>query len=190
MIVRSTSVANTGAWELDGLQAEWAPPRGEHTDDRSGFDIAAALRTADGQRVLVTIEVKYIDRFSRERLDQSEYERALAGVGLDLAATTRLIDAGASQFLRSVLLTESVRRGGTSGVETLDHALAVVLCREDDSTARKIADAVGDAQKAVPVALWSLARLLEVAGRHAELAEWADAVHARYLPDDATTPAL
>lgn len=179
--------AHTGAWELDGLQAEWAPPPGGHTNDRSGFDIAAALRTAAGQRVLVTIEVKYTDRFSRERLDPSDYERVLADVGLDLAATTRLVDAGASQFLRSVLLTESVRRGGTSGVEILDEVLAVVLCREDDSTAAKVVEAVGDEQKTVPVAHWGLARFLEVTSRYTELADWADAVHARYLLDDIGT---
>ena len=49
---------------LDGIDAEWFPPRQHHTNDRSGFDIAALLELAGGTHTLLTIEVKYIDSFS------------------------------------------------------------------------------------------------------------------------------
>ncbi len=173
--------ANGGAWALDGMQAEWAPPRHEHTGDRSGFDIAAALRASDGRRVLITIEVKYTDRFSTKALEAERYVEALSAVGLDTAATAQLVKAGASQFLRSVLLTNSVLHGGRSGVEPLDAVLAVVLGRDDDSTAREIVELVAAKQTVVPVAWWALGTFLNIASKHDELAEWADAVGARYL---------
>lgn len=52
---------------LDGIEAEWFPPRAEHTGDMSGFDIAACLGLTDGRRILVSIEVKYTDSFSAAR---------------------------------------------------------------------------------------------------------------------------
>lgn len=44
--------------------AEWFRPRDRHTGDRSGFDIAAYLRLQSGERLLVSIDVKYADTFS------------------------------------------------------------------------------------------------------------------------------
>ncbi|HXV93870.1 MAG TPA: hypothetical protein VD813_11270, partial [Pseudonocardia sp.] len=70
---------------LDGIEAEWFPPRELHTRDRSGFDIAAALRLADRSRILLTIEVKYVDGFSRAPLEPPHYS--------DHLAATRLTDA-------------------------------------------------------------------------------------------------
>ena len=128
--------AGGGPYVLDGLQAEWAPPREQHLGDRSAFDIAAAVRAVDGARMLITIEVKYTDTFSPAKLDPADYEAALQELGLDTAAAQRLVEAGASQFLRSVLLTDSVRRGGKSGGDPVDDVLAVVLCRDDDHKAR------------------------------------------------------
>ena len=48
---------------------------------------------------------------------------------LDEAAAQRLVDLGASQFLRSVLLTDSVRRGGRSVKDPVDDVVAVVQPR-------------------------------------------------------------
>lgn len=173
-----------GPFVLDGLQAEWAPPRAAHTDDRSGFDIGAALRTADDRRMLLTIEVKYTDRFSSAPLDPVRYADALRRVGIDDDTAAHLVKAGASQFLRSVLLTDSVRCGGTSGVDPLDAALAVVLSRDDDGVAEAVVERLAEEQSAVPVAWWGMTAFLEVAGRQVEFSGWADAVRARYLPDD------
>jgi hypothetical protein len=124
----------SAAHDLDGLQAEWAPPSHDHTGDRSGFDVAAAARTEDGRSLLLTVEVKYTDDFSRAPLDPPAYAAALERLGIGADTAARLVAGGASQFLRSVLLTDSVRRGGRSGQRTVDEVLAVVLCRDDDAT--------------------------------------------------------
>ncbi|MDT0353146.1 hypothetical protein RM445_26895 [Pseudonocardia sp. DSM 45834] len=71
--------AGGGPYVLDGVHAEWAPPRAEHTGDRSGFDIAAVVRAVDGRRVLITLEVKCTDSFSRARLDPNRYLDADGG---------------------------------------------------------------------------------------------------------------
>jgi hypothetical protein len=176
--------ASDPAYELDGLQAEWAPRPEEHTGDKSGFDIAAAVRIADGRRMLISIEVKYTDTFSPAKLDPMGYRPLLDEIGLADNATAELVKAGCSQFLRSVLLTHSVRRGGANRRAPLDSCLGVVLCRDDDKTAGKVVNLLGAAQPTVPVRLWGLGDFLDEAARRPELADWADTVHARYLLDD------
>ena len=172
------------AWELEGLQAEWAPPPAENTDDKSGFDIAAAVRTADDRRMLISIEVKYTDSFSPAKLEPKEHRLLLDEIGIDADTTKALVGGGCSQFLRSVLLTHSVGRGGKARRAPLDSAMAVVLCRDNDATAQKVVDLLRSAQSTVPVMLWGLGSFLDAAARRPELADWADTVHARYLPDD------
>jgi hypothetical protein len=54
---------------LDGIDAEWAPPKEEHTGDRSGFDIATHQILESGDSHLLTIEVKYVDTFSAKKVD-------------------------------------------------------------------------------------------------------------------------
>ena len=120
---------------LDGIEAEWSPPRDGHTGDRSGFDLAALLRLADGTRALVSVEVKYVDSFSPAPLEPERYADHLSATGIGDEAVSAIVGAGASQFLRSVLLTESVRRHGLSREATLDRALSVVLARDDDPAA-------------------------------------------------------
>ena len=73
------------AYALHGIEAEWFPPRKFHTQDRSGFDIAALVRLADDRRMLVTIEVKYTDSFSSTKLDpdRQPYPAYLAALGLE-----------------------------------------------------------------------------------------------------------
>ena len=51
------------------MEAEWFPPRDLHTGDRSGFDMAAFLRLRSGERLLVSVEVKYVDTFSAKKLE-------------------------------------------------------------------------------------------------------------------------
>ncbi len=128
-------------YALDGIEAEWFPPRSEHTGDRSGCDIASCLELSDGRRVLVTIEVKYTDRFSAKPVAWDLYQEHLTALGLDEAGTAALVDAGCSQVLRQVMITDSVRRRGlapgTGQGGRVDDAVAVVLAREDDHTARE-----------------------------------------------------
>lgn len=174
----------SAAHDLDGLQAEWAPPPADHTGDHGGFDIAAAVRTADDRSLLLTVEVKYTDDFSRAPLDPAGYRAGLDRLGIGRERAGQLVAGKASQFLRSVLLTDSVRHGGRSPERAVDEVLAVVLCRDDDAAARRVVDLVGNAQSAVSVALWGLGAALDVMARQEALTDWADAVRARYVIDD------
>lgn len=168
--------ADDDRWTLHGVQAEWAPRPDQHLGDRTAADLAAALRLDDGSILLITVEVKYTDHFSREALRPQHYEPHLGAVGLTTADADRLHRRGGTQFLRSVLLTDSVRRAGSC-----DEVLASVLGRADDEHARHVAAAVGAAVPAVPVAWWSIERFLDVASSRAELADWAAAMRRRYV---------
>lgn len=166
---------------LDGLEAEWSPPRAHHTGDRSGFDVAALLRLEDGSRLLVSVEVKYVDSFSPAVLELGRYHDHLTAIGLDDAATAAIVASGASQFLRSVLLTESVRRAGLRGESSIEHSLAAVLGREDDRTADSAVDVVARHAPHVQVARWSHTQLFTAAGHQPVLAEWARQMGRRYV---------
>jgi hypothetical protein len=131
-------------YALDGIDAEWAPPSQCHTGDGSGFDIAALLRLDDRRRVLVTIEVKYTDSFSPGfkgdtlRRKTTQHEPHLAALGIPTEVGTALLrDRETSQFLRSVMITESAVRRGLRGDEQLDGGLAVVLALDADQNARR-----------------------------------------------------
>lgn len=75
----------TPSHQLDGIEAEWFPPRDLHTGDRLGFDMAAFLRLRSGERLLVSVEVKYVDTFSAKKLEYKGYtdyvKRGGAGSG-------------------------------------------------------------------------------------------------------------
>lgn len=166
---------------LDGIEAEWSPPQKQHTDDRSGFDIAAVLRLADASRLLLSIEVKYVDSFSRAPLDPEHYRKHLAALGLDPGARSKLVKGGASQFFRSVMLTESVRNIGLRGESSVDSAISVVLARADDTAADSAVDLIAAHTNEAKVARWTHDSLLDAAGRQPELAEWARQVRRRYV---------
>ena len=172
---------------LDGIDAEWFPPRGEHTQDMSGSDIASCVELQDGQRVLVTVEVKYTDTFSAAPVTWSpRYEPHLAALGLEPASLSALVDAGCSQVLRQVMITDSVRRQGVapdagSGAQ-VHSGLAVVLAREDDQTARRVVDALDQAVGAIiPVRFWSHRQVFDEARKIDTLSSWADRLAGRYL---------
>ncbi len=171
-----------GPHTLDGVEAEWFPPRERHTNDRSGFDAAAYLRLPDGADALVTIEVKYTDSFSPARLDPLRYEQALRDYGLQAPDAEAIVNAGGSQFLRSVLLTDSLRRRGIGGIGPgIGRALAVVLCRGNDRTAAKVVDAIGNHPGGTEVRLWTHERLFKAAEGQPALQEWAGRMKQRYL---------
>lgn len=180
-----------GPWApymLDGIEAEWFPPRTEHTNDRSGCDIACCLSLEDGRRVLVTIEVKYTDSFSAKPLDFARYQDHLAELGLTEQATAALVAAGCSQVLRQVLITDSVRRRGVAtgvGPEGhVDAVVAVVLAREDDAKARRVTQALDAATgEHVPVRFWSHRQVFDEAASVEGLRPWAEELAVRYLPN-------
>lgn len=192
--VASTARLDAGpaAWQdygLDGIDAEWFPPRAEHTNDMSGSDIAACLLLTDDRRVLITIEVKYTDSFSPKPITWSRYAKHLSALGISESATQRLVKAGCSQVLRQVMITDSVRRqglaAGRDGDGRVDDGLAVILAREDDSRARRVATTLDRAVgNIIPVRLWSHRQFFSEAQRIPGLRDWATAMTARYVPVD------
>ena len=90
------------AYTLDGIDAEWSPPRWPHTNDRSGCDIAACLTLSGDLRMLITVEVKYTDTFSSDKVTWIKYAHHLRRLGVDESALKQLVDLGCSQVLRQV----------------------------------------------------------------------------------------
>lgn len=171
---------------LEGIEAEWFPPRKPHTGDMSGCDIAACLELGDGTRTLITIEVKYTDTFSVEPVMWNRYQRHLEDLGLDEQSTAALVDAGCSQVLRQVMLTNSVRLRGVApdaGREgQVDRAISVVLARHDDTHAQHVAETLDAAVGSiVPVRYWSHRDLFQRSSEIAGLEQWAGRMHERYV---------
>jgi hypothetical protein len=189
--VTSLAVLNPGdavprGHRLDGVEAEWFPPRKSHTGDMSGCDIAACLELGDGTRTLVTIELKYTDTFSAEPVSWTRYQRHLEELKLDEQSTAALVGAGCSQVLRQVMLTNSVRLRGVApdaGPEgQVDRAIAVVLGRHDDTHAQHVAETLNAAVGSiVPVRFWSHRDLLQRSSEIAGLEQWARRMHERYV---------
>jgi len=174
------------SYTLAGIEAEWFPPRWAHTDDRSGFDIAACAGLSGGDRLLVSVEVKYTDSFSSKPLvTWDRYEDQLAAIGLDEPTTKQLVKSGCSQVLRQVMITASVGRiglfPGVGEEGRVQEVLAVVLAREDDQKAKDVVDALDDTVS-TRVAFWSHVDLFRAAAQQAKLAEWAAAMTERYIP--------
>jgi hypothetical protein len=55
-----------GSRVIDGIECEWAPHRREHLDDRTAFDAVVSARLGDGRSLLIAVETKYVDTFSRD----------------------------------------------------------------------------------------------------------------------------
>lgn len=172
-------------YALDGIEAEWFPPRWAHTDDQSGFDIAACLTLEDHRRLLVSVEVKYTDKFSRKPIVWDRYAAHLEALGLDQASTAALVKSGCSQVLRQVMITDSVRRIGlvpdVDDAGRVDAAVAVVLGRGDDEKARDVAAALDDCVT-MPVLFRSHEQLFDAAHAQTALRSWAKVMRERYLP--------
>ncbi|WP_344152042.1 PGN_0703 family putative restriction endonuclease [Nocardioides koreensis] len=179
--VRALGRLDDPSHQLNGIEAEWFPPRDLHTRDRSGFDVAAILELADDSRLLVTVEVKYVDTFSPTKLDPECYAAALSEIGLAPVDAKEIVDQGGSQFLRSVLLTDSVRRTGVRGEGGVDQAMAVVLTRGDDSRAASVVSALHQHAMPTSVALWSHENFFNAASSQPALLEWAARMSDRYL---------
>ncbi|MGY1592280.1 PGN_0703 family putative restriction endonuclease [Geodermatophilus sp. SYSU D00708] len=178
-----------GTRTIDGIECEWAPERREHLDDRSAFDAVVAARLADGRSLLVAVETKYVDSFSRDpenaRADE-KYGRACREFGMAEGAFERLGRYPTRQLLRNVLLTESVRRGGTTGGPLFDEAITVVLARDDDRSARAAVDALDADRGAMPTTVRFVGHgeLASAAARLPELAGWSEDFRRRYLRSD------
>jgi PD-(D/E)XK nuclease superfamily protein len=175
-----------GSRAIHGIECEWAPQRREHLDDRTAFDAVVSARLADGRSLLVAVETKYVDSFSRdpqrERTD-AKYRAHCEDFGMAEGAFERLREHATRQLLRNVLLTESVRRGGATGTPVFDEAVTVVLARDDDATARAAVEAVGADRGTMrtDVRFIGHGQLASAAERDVDLADWACCFRQRYV---------
>ena len=178
---------------LDRVEAEWFPPRWAHTGDKSGFDVAACLTlkgspdvpSRSGRRLLVSIEVKYTDSFSKDKVTWVKYRPHLEALGLTEQTTRELVDRGCSQVLRQVMITDSVVRTGlvpgANGRGRVHQGMAVVLARHDDRSAQEVAERL-DERVSLPVRFWSHRDFFRACGRRSELSDWAQQMLDRYVP--------
>ena len=171
---------------IDGVECEWAPDPREHLRDGSAFDAVVAARTGDGRRLLVAVETKYVDSFSRDPANadkDAKYLKFCRCFGMADHAFEELRGPATRQLLRNVLLTESVRRGGQTGQDVFDDAVTVVLARADDAAARS-AVAAADRQRgglATAVRFVGHGEFAAAASAVAELADWAQEFRRRYI---------
>lgn len=174
-------------FRLGGIEAEWFPPRWAHTNDQSGFDLAACGLGADGERLLVSIEVKYIDSFSRAPVTWNRYRHHLEAIGVDEVLLAHLVSANCSQVLRQVMITESLLRTGlvpgALGQGRVDDAVSVVLGRAKDARAREVVRTLR-VDAGLAVQFWSISELLTACADVATLRDWAARMSVRYLRAD------
>jgi hypothetical protein len=178
---------------IDGIECEWAPPPHEHLQDGSAFDAVVAARLADGRSLLLAVETKYVDSFSRDPGPEKDKRRPEKDAnyrdhgerfGMADGAFDRLGEYPTRQLLRNVLLTESVRRGGSEQGPTWDAAVTLVLARDADDGARDVVQRVTADRGAMPtrVLFRGHGDLADAADAVPELAEWAALFRRRYLP--------
>lgn len=178
---------------VDGIECEWAPPPHEHLRDGSAFDAVVAARLADGTRLLLAVETKYVDSFSRDPGPEKDkrrpekdanYRAHCERFGMAEGAFDRLGEYPTRQLLRNVLLTESVRRGGSAGGPSWDAAVTLVLARDADDGARSAVARVASDRGSMPtrVLFRGHGDLADAAAAVPGLAEWATLFRRRYLP--------
>ena len=180
-----------GRRTIDGIDCEWAPDRRDHLSDGTAFDAVATARLSDGRRLLIAVETKYVDTFSRDKTTDEKdhkYRGFCERFGMAPTAFDALKGPATRQLLRNVLLTESVRRGGSSGSQLFDEALTLVLARDDDYPARTAVAAVDRERGSLPttVAFVSHGELADAASALEVLGEWAHRFRRRYVPSQTT----
>jgi hypothetical protein len=177
---------------IDGIECEWAPQPREHLGDGSAFDAVLAAHLADGTRLLVAVETKYVDNFSRDpgpERDKRRHEKDAnyrghcERFGMAGGAFDRLGEYPTRQLLRNVLLTESVRRGGSVGGPSWDAAVTLVLARDADDGARSAVARVDSDRGSMPtrVLFRGHGDLADAADAVPGLARWAALFRRRYL---------
>jgi len=171
---------------IDGIECEWAPDRRQHLNDGSAFDAAVAVRCADGRRLLLAVETKYVDTFSRDTASaekDAKYRRFCDDFGMADGAFDALKGPATRQLLRNVLLTESTRRGGAAAEPLFDDAITVVLARDEDRAARDAVTALDSHRGRLVTAVQFVGHgeLAEAAGAVPEVAEWASRFRRRYV---------
>lgn len=146
----------------------------------------AAARLADGRRFLIAVETKYVDTFSRDK-PNDEKDRKYRGFcerfGMAPTAFDELQVPATRQLLRNVLLTQSVRCGGSSDSELFDDAVTLVVAR-DDAAARSAVEAVARQRGVLrtDVGFVGHGDLADAADAVEVLVPWAAGFRRRYVP--------
>jgi len=179
-----------GRRAIEGIECEWAPERREHLDDGTAFDAVVAARLHDGRRLLVAVEVKYTDSFSRDPENAAKdrkYDALCRMFGMADDAFDQLQGHPTRQLMRNVLLTESVRRGGPAGPSLFDEALTVVFARDDDDAARSAVAALDAQRGGLPTAIAFVGHgeFADAADAVDELEGWVSEFRRRYVPPPA-----
>lgn len=182
---------DVGRRAIDGIECEWAPERREHLNDGTAFDAVVAARLRDGRLLLIAVETKYVDNFSRDKPDDEKdrkYRTFCERFGMAEGAFDALKGPATRQLLRNVLLTESVRRGGDRGPELFEAALTLALARDDDEGARSAVAAIDGERGSLPtaVAFVGHGELADAASAMDELGDWAARFRRRYVPMEGT----
>jgi hypothetical protein len=183
---------DVGGRVVDGIECEWAPEPREHLQDGSAFDAVVVARVADGTSLLLAVETKYVDSFSRDPGPEKDrrraetddrYRRACESFGMAPGAFDRLGEYPTRQLLRNTLLTESVRRGGSDG-QTFDRAVTLVLARDADDGARDAVQRLTADRGAMPtrVLFRGHGDLADAAAAVPETQDWVASFRRRYLP--------
>jgi hypothetical protein len=182
-----------GSRTIDGIECEWAPERRGHLDDGTAFDAVIAARLRDGRRLLIAVETKYVDSFSRDKHDPDKdrkYRAFCERFGMEPTAFDTLKGPATRQLLRNVLLTESVRLGGSGSgaAEALfDDALTLVLARDDDDAARSAVASIARKRGGLTTAVEFVGhgQLADAAAAVEGLEEWAARFRRRYVASGA-----
>jgi hypothetical protein len=181
-----------GDRHIDGIECEWAPDRRQHLDDGSAFDAVVVARQRNGRSLLVSVEVKYVDTFSRDPKSEAKdkkYRRFCEEFGMAATAFGELGGPATRQLLRNVLLTESVRSGGLNGETAFDEAVTLVLARDDDTAAQRAVTAVDQQRGCMPtaVAFAGHGQFADAAAQVDDLTAWAVDFRCRYVAPSAAT---
>ena len=171
---------------IDGIECEWAPNRRQHLNDGSAFDAVVAARSTDGRRLLLAVETKYIDTFSRDKENaekDAKYRDFCRDLGMADDAFDALKGPATRQLLRNVLLAESVRRAGSAAEPLFDAAITVVLARDDDRAARDAVTALDSHRGRLVTAVRFVGHgeLADAAAAVPGLAQWASRFRQRYV---------
>ncbi|MFW3171346.1 hypothetical protein [Geodermatophilus sp. CPCC 206100] len=171
---------------IAGIECAWAPDRRDHLKDRTVFDAVVAGRLADGRSQLIAVATEDVDSSDRDPENTAADERYRAccrGFGMAEGAFAELRRHDTRRLLRTVLLTESVRRGGRGGGPVFDEALTVVLSRDDDAAARSAVRAVQARRGRLRTDVRYVAhrQLADAAAGIDDLADWAGGFRRRYV---------
>ena len=173
------------AKELLDVQCEWSPrPKSDYLNDNTAFDAAIWFRDDENNKVLLGIEVKYTDDFSKTMYDTDRY-RAVSDLWFERDAVELLKQPATNQMWRNTLLAASIGAKGD-----VDRALVGMLTLADDKAATTAATIISQHLLPSHADRLRTATIEDAANRARaipSLLPWADMFGPRYLTGPSTT---